>query len=411
LQETLVGQATGRVGEHIVAILTHLLRARVSVEEKYGEIREEMKAWKPQLSGKSFHGKPELQTVCGGIEHVLTAQFEILMAQLEDSVTSAKFWNASVEDDDANDSGSLITSLSKTAVEFTVKEVRKTLARKADPFIKNATQDIGFRVHKSLHHVAVKSTTSVTDSEERDKLKAEDQEPVELVRTALRGLLAQLEATMQRSFESNLSGRVIKVSSSLLSQLHGGTSTFNELEEKAKEFDKLLSAKVIGTALTPGRVRLALPLDQLISQSGGSSDDVQADAFEKLTEAMSKDKKKLPFVLSFDAISQDGPVTTAKLEQWFVDNSTSTDRLQVNSRTKNNKVQEWVNGRIVAKCLQAGKIGEQLCGDRVASTLNTETEYRTNANASWCHRLCSTFQRVFCRSRVVLTRHENELGE
>ena len=204
---------------------------------------------------------------------------------------------------------------------------------------------------------------------------------------------------MQRSFDGNLSGRVIKVSSSLLSQLYGGTSTFNELEEKAKEFDKLLSAKVIGTALTPGRVRLALRLDQLISQSGGSSDDVQAEAFEKLIKSMTKENEKLPFVLSFDAISQDGPVTTAKLEQWFVDNS------------KNDEVREWVNERVAAKCLQAGKIGEQLCGDRVASTLNAETEYRTNANASWCRRLCSTFQRVFCRSRAVLTRHENELGE
>eukprot|EP01046_Picozoa_sp_COSAG06_P035072 COSAG06_NODE_3729_length_4970_cov_202.110655_1_plen_851_part_10 len=269
LQETLTKQATGRVGEHIVIVLTHLLRARVAVEEKYDEIRGAMKAWKPQLSGKSFHGKPELQTVCGGIEQVLTAQFEILMTQLEASVTSAKFWaDASMEDDDLNDSGSLIASLSKTAVEFVVKEVCKTLVRKADPFIKSAAQDFGFQIHKTLHQATAAETAAAPATEKSTELQelvdgTNADAPEELLQKAIRGLLAKLEASMQRSFESNLSGRVIKVSSSLLSQLHGGSSTFNELEKKAKEFDELLSAKVIGTALTPGRVRLALRLDQL----------------------------------------------------------------------------------------------------------------------------------------------------
>eukprot|EP01043_Picozoa_sp_COSAG02_P119679 COSAG02_NODE_56363_length_286_cov_0.497326_1_plen_40_part_01 len=40
---------------------------------------------------------------------------------------------------------------------------------------------------------------------------------------------------------------------------------------------------------------------------------MQAEAFDKLTKSMTTQNKTLPFELSFDAISQDGPVTTAKL--------------------------------------------------------------------------------------------------
>ena len=154
-----------------------------------------------------------------------------------------------------------------------------------------------------------------------------------------------------------------------------------------------------GSKRTSGRVESALKLKQLV-QSVDNTGNIDADKFEKLTKSLTEiGGGTLPFKLSFDAISQDGLVTTAQLEQWFVANST------------NDKVREWVNTRVAAQFLQAGKIGEQLCDDRVASTLNVETEYRTNANANWCRRLCSTFQRVFCRSRAVLTRHENELGE
>ena len=109
----------------------------------------------------------------------------------------------------------------------------------------------------------------------------------------------------------------------------------------AESFDKLLSDQLLGSTLTSKRVQAALKLKQIV-QSVDDSGNIQADKFEKLSESLTEaGGGTLPFELSFDAISQDGPVTTAKLEQWFVDNSTSTDRLQVNSRTKNNKVQEW----------------------------------------------------------------------
>ena len=79
-----------------------------------------------------------------------------------------------------------------------------------------AAQDIGFRVHKTLHQTAASATEKLSELLELvDGTNAQ-----ELLQRALRGLLAKLESAMLSTFDANISGRVIKLGSMLLSQLH-----------------------------------------------------------------------------------------------------------------------------------------------------------------------------------------------
>ena len=246
---------------------------------------------------------------------------------------------------------SILLPLSNKAIKFVFKEVRKVLLRKADPIITSAAHEIGFRVHKTLHQAASATPKSDELLELVDGTHAEA-----LIQKALCGLLGKLESAMLSTFDANISGRVIKLGSMLLSQLHGDATSLGELKKVAESFDEVLSDQLLGSKLTSGRVESALKLKQLV-QSVDNTGNIDADKFEKLTKSLTEiGGGTLPFKLSFDAISQDGLVTTAKLEQWIVDES------------ENETVRKWVNRRVVAKYLLAGKIGEQLCGDRVASS-------------------------------------------
>ena len=302
-----------------VEILTQLISAKHTVEEKYASAVESLKEWDVgscmpkslplNLTAETLKSRavPKLEQVCTDISAVLEEKLTELLYELKQNASKAVASQQSNDPAAESCSMALLGGLGIDATQVIIEDACKIIMLNAKPGIEQVSKEAGWRVHSSIVQ-ARKTNAEETAALLHKELLGTSDEVAPLLRDAMHRVMAKLRTGLTHKLESKVVGKFLRMANILISQLHGSGG----LKTHAATFEKTLRTR---------------------------------------TKLKKEDLKYLP-----------DDLTTL------------------------------------------------LRKDQIKSTLSVKTEY-DDSTGRWYSRICRTLGRVACKSRAVLTRHENELGE